>query len=931
MWRAVVHSQPVAELCQGALIDYILSLDWKIVPRNSQDQDELKSEIAYYTKLLNNGYDGLDYSGFIEWLGQDLLDLPFGFAAEIGRENDQPGGKVMWIHPLDGATLFPLPDYAYPVGQRVPGVNDPVVFPAYAISRIYMRPRTQIEREGWGFPPPERIYLSLQLLSRGDSYYANLLLDTPTAGILDLGDMEANTAKTWLASWQALMMGVDAFKVPVLYEHTTKAAFIPFGKPPTDIMFDRITLKYAAFVASGYGLTLSDINLSGGSGAGSGGETLSGSIRDERKSRKSGKAVMKRKVKTFWDNALPETLEFRFIDYDDEVNVAMGRARLSNAQAMGILSDKGFIDADEGRLQMIADGIFTINMPEKAPEKPAPQPSTIPPPNPNSRDQLGRPVPPSQGGHGEITDQTTKSAADHIRQPLRVAFDQLITNATNVRLRRLIRVAAKLQEGEVKTALKELYYSGSGADHENIEALNEWYEKVLFGIEEDIPEAISLALTDQDKLMDEALDKDKWWDTLDESKDLIAILQALIIAYQDSMSETAHQMSSYLYEIGATSTPDPEITFFSLQDEKVRRVLEKFATKIIERTNDGSRYYIRRLVMSEVRKMLTSKAIAGGLLDGSITLEHIFNDDRLMNLMVAAIQAGLMDILHQRLEVIPAGEETTVSRMAQVEMFKRAGLRKKAWRTLGPNPCEKYCIPNEKLGFVPLSHVYLASFPEGVLQPQAHANCECDLIFNKDEIADLAKSGKFRIWGGEGKGTPALTPMKVTLAMVTDQPIQIVEEPDERVNTVLQTMNDLKNEIRHNSELMLVKQSPADIVPNITVINQIPGQEPPVVNVTTSPTPVTVENTVNVPNQPVPDVNNIINMPEQPVPVVNVQSPDVNVAAPQVTVNVPEQPVPVVNVQTPPVTVDNTVELPDKKVKFKITRENGEISGIEEK
>lgn len=760
MWRAIVHNQPVAELCQGALSDYILSLDWKIVPKDTQKQDELKGDIEYYTDILNKGYDGPDYSAFTEWMIQDLLDLPFGFAAEIGREGDAPEGKVMWIHPLDGATLFPFPDYNWPVGQRVPGMNEPVMFPAYAISRIYMRPRTNIDKEGWGMPPPERIYLALQLLSRGDSYYAGLLLDTPTAGILDLGDMEANTAKSWLASWQALMMGIDPFKIPVLYEHTTKAGFIPFGKPPTDIMYDRITLKYAAIVSSGYGLTISDIGL-GGAGASSGGETLAGSIRDERKSRKAGKAVVKRKVKSFWDAVLPKTLEFKFIDYDDEVNVAMGRARLSNSQAMGLMIDKGVITPGEGRLQMMADGIFTINMPEEPP-KPPPAPKATP--NPNSRDQLGRPVPPSQGGHGEVTDQTVKSlASEDIRKPIQAAFDTLIANATSTRIRRLIRVAAKLQEGEVKTALNEMLYGGSEVDWEDVKALSDWYDMILFDLEEDVPEVIREALSDQDKVMDEALDKDKWWETLEEDAALIGILQGLISAYQNGMSETAHQMAAYLYEIGESNSPVPEITFFNLQDEKIKSLLEKFASKIIERTNDGSKYYVRRIVMSEVRKALSRPDIASGLMDGTLTLEHIFNDDRLMDSIVIGIQAAIIDVMHSRLNVIPTGEEVTVNRMARTEMYKRAGLTKKAWRTLGPNPCDKYCIPNEKLGFVPLSHVYLASFPEGVLQPQAHANCECDLIFDKAELSEVAKEGKFRMWGGEGLGTPELTPTKVTL------------------------------------------------------------------------------------------------------------------------------------------------------------------------
>jgi hypothetical protein len=45
--------------------------------------------------------------------------------------------------------------------------------------------------------------------------------------------------------------------------------------------------------------------------------------------------------------------------------------------------------------------------------------------------------------------------------------------------------------------------------------------------------------------------------------------------------------------------------------------------------------------------------------------------------------------------------------------------------------------------------VYPASFPEGVLQPQAHNHCACFLQFDQDELTDVLKSGKFKVWNGE--------------------------------------------------------------------------------------------------------------------------------------------------------------------------------------
>jgi len=178
IWRNIVQQQPTAVICREALISSYLSLDWKIEPKDSEKRDELKEEIEYHTEFFANT-GKYYYEEIIEWIGRDMLDIPFGGAAELGREGDRPDGRVLWLELLDGGTLFPYPNDQWPVGQ-------------YVRERVYYSPRTHIKLEGWGMPPPEKIYLALELLNRGDRYYANLLLDTPQAGILDLGICQRN-------------------------------------------------------------------------------------------------------------------------------------------------------------------------------------------------------------------------------------------------------------------------------------------------------------------------------------------------------------------------------------------------------------------------------------------------------------------------------------------------------------------------------------------------------------------------------------------------------------------------------------------------------------------------------------------------------------------------------------------------------------------
>lgn len=416
VWRAFIRQQPIAVLCREAITNYLLSLDWKITARDSEKLDEYKPDIEHYTRLFERGnayYTSLDFTSHLEWIVKDLFDLPFGAASELGREGDEIDGKVVWIKPLDGGTLAPTLDFNFPVVQHFPNYQ-PVVFPKEVISRIFLSPRTEIQREGWGMAPPERIYLAMEMLNRGDIYYSQLLLNTPEAGILDLGDTDMTTATEWVKSAKEELFGINPMKIPVLAEHTTPAKWIPFGKLPSEILYDNITARYITILTAGYGLNPSDIGM-GGSSGGNGGNSMAGTIRQERQSARSGKALAKKKTQVYFENILPSHLRFDWIDFDDEKNVAMSRARMANANAGQIWVGMQAFSPDEIRRQAIQDGMFTITIPETLDRKAIEWPSRVLTYSGNKQkdeaagktgsNEIGNPKAPSSGGHGEVKPQ----------------------------------------------------------------------------------------------------------------------------------------------------------------------------------------------------------------------------------------------------------------------------------------------------------------------------------------------------------------------------------------------------------------------------------------------------------------------------------------------------------------------------------------------
>lgn len=381
-WRLLVRSQPIAILCRERLITYLQTMPLTIRAKDPKEEDKWAEDIDLYHEAIG-GEDGLD--ALIELLWQDALDLPVGGNVEVvrwpkgkGPYKGEPGkwGHLHSLHHVDGATMYPTWDKDYPMAQRVPGqLQKAIYFKPEEMLRIVLSRRPEWNMKGWGMAPPERIYLAINLLVRGDTYYANLLIDTPEAGILDLIDMEKEAALQWIKSTRDLLMGIDPMKVPVLYEHEKPAVWIPFTRPPSELSYDSITLKFAKITAGGYWLSLSDIGVEAGE------KTLTGQIRDERRARLSGFGLVAEKtVNAFNRWVLPPYLEAQFVDPDPERLIQFYKAFTLAMTGMKAVKETGLMTPKEQQEQLKQDGLITVDVEE--PKEPEPVPMGVMPGQP---------------------------------------------------------------------------------------------------------------------------------------------------------------------------------------------------------------------------------------------------------------------------------------------------------------------------------------------------------------------------------------------------------------------------------------------------------------------------------------------------------------------------------------------------------------------
>jgi hypothetical protein len=806
-WRAFVRNQSVAIVSRDTLISNMLNMEWDIHARDPEGQSDkqVQSNIDYYKDLFST-LEG-DFDNYCELLAQDLLDLPFGAASEIVREDDDPEGFILGLFHIDAASLFPTGVDEFPIQQRIPEMPGAVVnFPAHAISRIMMTPRPEIKRKGWGMAPPEKGYLAIEMLFRSDKYYANLLLDTPEAGILDLIDMSEEDATDWIEGFRSLFSGIDGFKVPVLHSHTKAAQWIPLNRPPIDMMYDSVTMKYAQLLTAAYGMRLSDIGMAELSGE----KTLAGVIRGERQTRRSGFATLRTKFENHFNNLLPKELRFIWIDDDEETKLSESKMLVTFSQGLQSLTAGGLLSKEEARQEIVARGLLEIDIdPEELPEDPQEmerdagqefqmgqqiqgqkfqkseregsqkfQKDTDKPEFPFGRqsdDDEKKPA--SQGGRGGLSlkslfrrgdvEETLPPRGQWTKTDLLEMMNQIIEpallvvprNADDTRIRRLIKATTRAMVPQVSRTFMAL-------TDEQIEGY--WFTEMSL-LDWDKPGELDSFVMRQgiDDIHDELerhLNADLWWSSA-TAVEKAQILRIYISAYEVGMQDMALQVIRALYEEGLASTTTLPIGIeFDLVNPNTIMELTERAADLVTWTDVNTKHFIKRVITSGVRQGLSSPKIAQGIREGE-SAEWILSQDTFMDEAIGLIKSGLIEMTRARSESIVNTEINRAENQGKLGQIIKSGLRSKRWAHLGTrgttqkgNPCPcPLCKANEELGFVPSDYVFKTVFKTGGVDgkggeytPPAHPNvCHCTIFFDESELTGLVEEGEYTPYTGQ--------------------------------------------------------------------------------------------------------------------------------------------------------------------------------------
>lgn len=762
-WRRIVRMQPLAILCRNHLINYLQALPWSIMARDDSEKEKLKGDIDYYTTTLNDPTGG-GFDGILDLLWQDTLDLPVGGNIEIVRwpfgvlpsvEMDGEVAQVTrpWskghtyrLVPLDGATMFPTYDFDFPMAQRVDYYNmlSPTFFTPHEVGRMLMYQRPEINLRGYAMPPPEAAFLSITLLTRGDKYYADLLLDTPPAGILDLRDMEQFTATQWVKSFHDLLGGIDPYKIGVLYEHQQEAKFIAFSRPPTEMMFDSTTLKYARILVAFYNLNLGVLGLEENKG------TMAGAIRDKHQVALTGYGMVNEKTTNLInDHVIPPYLKFTFLEQDFERQTAQGRAFVLFSQALKNLTDSGIVSTQVAQAQLKNEGFITVEIEEEIVELES---------EVNGKEKIEGPeieqivdkVPTDEGGKGDIPEKAFIAKQEdsvsavkpdspflaRMEKVVRPAMKSIARSATTKRLNPLIDKVTRLLFSSVEATIVK-------ADNETIEAwLIEralmWYNLgSVFDNEPDVIKATQKQLDEIEKLLG-----GDWYFLPDNFKERFLEL------YQDSYSEGA-QFARQIVEDALKATGlDISPAFgidFNLSNPLTLEQIDTHAANLVTQVNDGTKFYLKRMLASGIDEGLSSPKIAQLIRDGE-GISTILDDKRFTDGILNRVKGELEKLSESRANSIVNTEINRAESQGRLEQWTKTGLTKKAWVHTGPDkPCP-FCTENIGMGLVSMDAEFTSVF--GATQtPPAHPQVDhCHIEFDEKELID--KAGELTPWDG---------------------------------------------------------------------------------------------------------------------------------------------------------------------------------------
>lgn len=544
-WRSIAK-EPITALCVRHIVRELVALEWTIT---SHDEERDKDQIMYLTSVLENSDNGDGWDAWISRMIQDALMLPMGGNAELVP--DTMTGLLGGLYHIDGATLYPTYDEGTPYVQLNPyNMTERVYFVKGDLMRLILQPRPDLQRKGFQEAPVEAAFIGIQAMSEIYRYYLKQLQDTPMAGILDLMDMTQDEASAWAEGFREMLEGVDPLKVPILYDHTKPARFIPFGRTPQDVNLVENFKRFAEMIAAAFGLGIGDLRLFEHD------RVLAGVEASQRVTARSGIGFYAQAIEDMINrNILFSTRSgFRFKFMLGMTGEEQLEAQLSQTRVQMLTSLAGATQAlmkpEDAQKQLKKWKIIDVDL------------SGVPqPPGLEGLDEVM-----GGGGGGGADDGSGMFKSLPERKSIQSPAEAGMIEGSSVNS------AAALPSP--KTIVEDVMKSNPVV--------------IDTTVEQRFRSLLEQAFT---QVIEEYKEEDQDWFRLPDVADFIR--QILTDTYEQGALESIHRIQDRGYSLGYADTVQPAVMSFSLQDHLVREQIEERSRLIMEYIDAGSIHYLQ--------------------------------------------------------------------------------------------------------------------------------------------------------------------------------------------------------------------------------------------------------------------------------------------------------------------------------------------------
>jgi hypothetical protein len=218
-------------------------------------------------------------------------------------------------------------------------------------------------------------------------------------------------------------------------------------------------------------------------------------------------------------------------------------------------------------------------------------------------------------------------------------------------------------------------------------------------------------------------------------------------AFGEGATGAAELVQQFLYEEGLASSPDLIGLNFNLKNPTTIAELDARAAELVTQVNDGSKYYLKRIISSAVDEGLASDEIALRIQEGQ-GLDKILRESELTAKVVNRARQEIEGLTAGRIKAIVGNEIAKAEENGRISQWQKQGLQTKRWVHTGSDtPCT-ICQANIDLGFVPMDHKYTTVFGENdSLAAIGHPHCHCHSEFDEDEL--IRRAGELNAWNGD--------------------------------------------------------------------------------------------------------------------------------------------------------------------------------------